>query len=218
MKTILALLIFGLSLQATTVSSITCSGQVATVNATAHGLVASQGFSLSGTAGTFNSTVGTAGGAVTANAFTFTLPTGTACSGFTSGYTVIVPAKQIIDLNSSANPANATVTLNYLFWFSTAYPNPLSVFCTTAAPIPPATVGITTCPQSVWSGASAAENAAILAGTMVETYGQLTVPANTSSGTVTTQIIAQYNAMQTGFANFLLAGGYFWDGKAWANH
>jgi hypothetical protein len=130
MKRIFVLLIFAALSQAATVSSITCNAQVATVNATAHGLIASQGFSLSGTAGTYNSTVGTAGGAVTANTFTFTLPTGTACSGFTSGYTTVVPVKQIIDISSSANPANATVTLNYLYWFTTAYPNPLPLHST----------------------------------------------------------------------------------------
>ena len=214
MKLTIALL-FALSSFGATVSSITCNGQVATVNATAHGLVASQGFILSGTAPTFVSTVGTAGGAVTANAFTFTLPTGTACGGFTSGYNTISPAKQIIELGATANPANATVTLNYLYWFSTPYPNPLPC-------IQPVTVnGVTTntgCPQSVWPAASAAENASIVAGTTVETYGQLTVAATTSSATVATTVIAQYNAMQVGFANFLLAGGYWWTGAAWANH
>jgi hypothetical protein len=221
MKRIFVLLIFAALSQAATVSSITCNAQVATVNATAHGLIASQGFSLSGTAGTYNSTVGTAGGAVTANTFTFTLPTGTACSGFTSGYTTVVPVKQIIDISSSANPANATVTLNYLYWFTTTYPNPLP--CT----LPVTSGGVTTntgCPSSVWPGASAAENAAIVAGTTIETYGQLTVPAATAAGPDTTpgtvQYIVehQYNSMQTGFANFLLAGGFWWNGTAWANH
>jgi hypothetical protein len=199
MKTFIAILVFGLGLQATTVTSITCSGQTATVNATAHGLVASQGFSLSGTAATFNSTAST----VTTNALTFVLPVGTACSGFMAGYTSIVSAKQIIDLNSAANPGTATVTLNYLYWFTTAYPNPLS--CPTGCP-------------SIWLGASAAENAAILAGTTVEDQGQVTMPASTSSSTVTSNVIAQYNAMQVGFSNYLLAGGYFWNGLAWANH
>ena len=101
------------------------------------------------------------------------------------------------------------MTLNYLYWFSTAYPNPLP--CT----LPPDGA---TCPKSVWPGASAAENAAIVAGTMVETYGQLTIAATTSAATVQTTVISQYNAMQAGFAGYLLAGGYFWDGKAWANH
>jgi len=115
-----------------------------------------------------------------------------------------VPAKQIIDISASANPSTATVTLNYLYWFTTAYPNPLT--CNPG------------CPVSAWPNASAAENAAIVAGTTVEIPGSLTLPASTSSSTVTTQVIAQYNAMQVGFANYLLAGGYWWNGTAWANH
>jgi hypothetical protein len=67
-------------------------------------------------------------------------------------------------------------------------------------------------------GASAAENASIVAGTTVETYGQLVVPAATASSAVTALVIAQWNAMQAGFAGNLLAGGYFWNGVAWANH
>src|ERR1017187_427304 len=117
MKNILAILILSAVASATTVSSITCSGQTATVNSTAHGLVASQGFSLSGTALTFNSTAST----VTANAFTFVLPAGTACSGFTSGYSAVVPAKQIIQMFSVPYPGPATVALNYVYWFTTAY-------------------------------------------------------------------------------------------------
>ncbi len=182
--------------QATTVSSITCAGQTATVNSTAHGLIASQGFSLSGTSATFNSSAST----VTANSFTFVLPSANPCSGFTSGYTAVAPAKQIIELSSVANPMPATVTMNYLFWFSTAYPNPL----------PPSTV-------SAWSGASAAENAALVAGTTVETQGQLTVGASMLASAVTAQIISQYNAMQAGFAGYLLAGGYYWNGLAWTH-
>jgi len=217
MKTFFLALLFSLQMFAATVSSITCSGQTATVNATAHGLVASQGFSLSGTAGTYNSTVGTAGGNVTANSFTFTLPTGTACSGFTSGYTAVVPAKQIIELGANANPSAATVTLNYLYWFSTAYPNPLPCTLPVTSGSPPVTTN-TGCPQSVWPGASAAENASIAAGTTVEIYGQLVLPATASAATASGQAVTQYNAMQTGFASFLLAGGYYWNGATWANH
>ena len=213
MKTLILSLILSISAFATTVTSITCSGQTATVNATAHGLVASQGFSLSGTSPTFNSTAWT----VTANAFTFMLPASLPCSGFTSGYTAVVPAKQIIDLSSTANPGAATVTLNYLYWFTTAYPNPLPCTLPVTSGTPPVTTN-TGCPQSVWAGASVAENAAIVAGTTVETYGQLTIPAATSAATVQTTVISQYNAMQVGFAGYLLAGGYFWNGSAWANH
>jgi len=208
MKRLLIVLAFVALAQATTVSSITCAGQTATVNSTAHGLIASQGFSLSGTSPTFNSTAST----VTANAFTFVLPAGTACSGFTSGYSAVAPAKQIIDTFSVAFPGTATVALNYVYWFTTVYPNPI---CTLAGvPIPPYTV----CPVSLYVNATAAEQAAILAGTTVEVAGQLVVPAATPPATVQTTVISQYNAMQVGFAGYLLAGGYFWNGSAWANH
>ena len=83
-KYFIALIIAGtVSLSATTVTSVTCSGQTATVNATAHGLVASQGFELTGTSAQFNGTAVT----VAANSFTFTVPAGSLCSTYTSGYT-----------------------------------------------------------------------------------------------------------------------------------
>jgi hypothetical protein len=65
--------------------------------------------------------------------------------------------------------------------------------------------------------ASAAENAALVAGTTVETQGQLTVGASMLASAVTAQIISQYNAMQAGFAGYLLAGGYYWNGLAWTH-
>src|ERR1017187_3463733 len=157
MKNILAILILSAVASATTVSSITCSGQTATVNATAHGLVASQGFSLSGTAATFNSTAST----VTTNSFTFVLPAGTPCSGFTSGYTAVVGAKQIIDIGATPNtmaPGGPTGTLSYLGWYTTVYPTAL---CTPAGvPIAP----VKTCPLSNYPAISTAEQAALWAG------------------------------------------------------
>ena len=208
---ILIALFFAVGLQATTVTSITCSGQTATVNSTAHGLIASQGFSLSGSSPTFNSTAST----VSANSFTFVLPAGTACSGFTSGYTAVSTAKQIVQLSSSVNTGNATITLNYLFWFTTVYPNPLP------CPTPPATPGnqnpTPVCPTSLYPKASAAESAAIVAGTTVEVSGSLTVPANTAAASVQSTVIAQYNNTQKGFSGYLTALGYWWNGVAWTN-
>jgi hypothetical protein len=210
MKTFIAILILSASAFAATVTSITCSGQTATVNATAHGLVASQGFSLSGTAATFNSTAST----VAANSFTFVLPAGTACSGFTSGYTAVVAAKQIIDIGATPNPlapGGPTVTLSYLGWYTTVYPTAL---CTSAGvPIPP----LTTCPVSQYPAISPAEQAALWAGTTVELQNQVTYPAATSASTVSSGAVTQYNAMQAGFTGYLLAGGYYWNGTAWTH-
>jgi len=203
MKTLITLSLLCFAASAATISSITCNGQTATVNATAHGLVASQGFELTGTAAQFNGTVVTA----SANSFTFSATaSGVTCSSFTSGYTSVSPAVQIIDLPSQANPTNATVTFHYLLWFTTVYPTPL-----------PCNLGTngTTCPVSAWTGANAAQNAALVAGTTVELQGGFTVPASTSSASVSTQIVAPYNAMQAGFAGYLLAGGYCFNGTTW---
>jgi hypothetical protein len=212
MRKLLTALILAASIQAATISSITCSGQTATINATAHGIAVSQGFSISGTAATFNSTAKTA----TTNALTFVLPTGTACSGFTSGYTTIQAAKQIINTGSSTNVQNATVTINYVLWFTTSLPTPLT--CTTSAnPNPPPST-ITTCPTSTWSGASAAENAAIVAGSTVEAIGAMAMPSTTSAATLESLIQYQYTAVQSAYAAFLLAGTGFWyNGTAWVN-
>ena len=211
MKTIIAIIILSVAGFATTISSITCSGQTATVNATAHGLIASQGFSLSGTSATFNSSASS----VSANSFTFVLPAGTACSGFTSGYTAVVAAKQIIDIAATPNPlavGGPTVTLTYLGWYTTVFPTAL---CSSAGvPIPP----LTTCPVSQYTAISPAETAALWAGTTVELQNQVTYPAATPAATVSGGAVTQYNAMQAAFAGYLLAGGFFWNGTVWANH
>ena len=208
MTKLLFSLLLAYAASAATVSSITCSGQTATVNATAHGLIASQGFSLSGTAPTFNSSAST----VTTNAFTFVLPTGTACSGFTSGYNAVVPAKQIIEMASSVEPLNASVTLTYLYWFTTVYPNPLP--CNLPVTVNDVTTN-TGCPVSAYPNASAAENAAIVAGTTVEVQRSSTFPANTTATAVEAAIVTQYTKTQLGFSGFLLTLGYCYTG-AWA--
>jgi hypothetical protein len=174
-------------------------------------LVASQGFSLSGTAATFNSSASS----VSANSFTFVLPAGTPCSGFTSGYTAVVAAKQIIDIAATPNPlalGGPTVTLTYLGWYTTAYPTALC--SSTGVPIPP----LTTCPVSQYVSISPAEQAALWAGTTVELQNQVTYTASTPAATVSGGAVTQYNAMQAGFAGYLLAGGYFWNGTTWAHN
>jgi len=213
MKTLFAVLIISISGFATTVSSITCSGQTATVNATAHGLIASQGFSLSGTSPTFNSTTGT----VTANSFTFTLPAGTACSGFTTGYTAVAPAKQIINVSSFVN-SQGNITINYISWYTVTNAVPLACNLPVTSGNPPVTTN-TGCPVSQWAGASAAENAAILAGTTIEVPGSTTFAASTSSTMLSGNLVALYNAAQASYTSgFLGYAGYWWNGTAWANH
>jgi len=206
MKRTIALL-FALSLSgwATTVSSIACSGQTATVNSTAHGLIAGQGFSLSGTGATFNSTATT----VTTNSLTFVLPIGQSCTPFTSGYTAVVPAKQIINVSSFVTLAG-NITINYVSWYTVIVPTPLACNLGTSG---------TQCPTSQWIGASAAENVAIVAGTTIEVPGSITFAAGTASGAISTNLVNQYNAAQASYTSgFLGYSGYWWNGSGWANH
>ena len=261
------------SMFATTVSSITCSGSTVTVNSTAHGLSAVQGFILSGTAPQFDGTVGLN---PTANAFTFALPSWATCASFTSGYSTVAPQQQIVQLPGVPLPSSGQVNEQALYEFTSIYPNALP--CTQAsAPasmvvasnvgtittgtttaytagqsislagsamaaanaaytvvsvvwpnkLTVATVGVsdgtysgltinsgTVCVQSRYANASPALNAAIVAGTTVEMYGQLTYLANTSGATIQAAFIAQYQAMQMGFTGGLLAIGYCYSGGA----
>ena len=203
-KQIAILLIFATSVFATTVSSVTCAGQTATVNATAHGLVAGQGFSLSGTSPTFNSTAST----VTANSLTFVLPAANPCSGFTSGYTAIKAAKQIINLSSFVT-GQGNITINYVSWFTLINPAPLT--CNLGP-------SNNQCPTSVWSGASAAENAAIVAGTTLEVQGSVTISPATPSATISANLVSAYTVAQASYiSGFLGYAGYWWNGTAWVN-
>lgn len=180
------------------ITTIACTTQVVTVNCTACGITQYQGFSIAGASVStynLNSTAGTA----SANTFTFTLPTGTPCNGSATGGTV-TPAKQIINTTSSAT-ATGNITINYLSWYTVIAPVPI--------------VG----GMSAWSGASAAENAAIAAGTTIEVPGSITFAASTLSTTLSANLVAQYNAVETSYnSGFLGFAGYWWNGIAWVNH
>jgi hypothetical protein len=182
-----------------TISTITCSSGTVTVNATAHGITQYQGFSITGSSvGAYN--INSTASSVTANAFVFVLPSGS-CSGSATGGSVL-PAKQIISTGSTAQTLQGTLTINYVFWF------------TTATPVP--------CPSCVssWASASAAENAALVAGTTVEYVGSLpNIPSATSAATIQSEIQAYYATMQIAYAAGLLSGaGYWYNGTSWVNH
>ena len=184
------------------VQTITCTSQVVTVNATAHGITQYQGFQLSGSSVStynINSTAWTA----TTNSFTFTLPAGTSCNGSATGGTVL-PAKQIININSQPVATSGNISIQYVFWNTTTKPVPLS-----CSP---------TCPVSSWSGASAAENAAIVAGTTVESPGSITISASTPALTISSMLTTQFAAVQASYTSgFLAYSGWWWNGTAWIN-
>ena len=191
----------------TPITTITCTAQVVTVNSTAHGIAQYQGFSISGTSvGTYNinSTAGTA----SANVFTFTLPVGTPCNGSATGGTVL-PAKQIININSQPVATSGNISIQYMFWNTTIKPVPLICNLGTNG---------TTCPVSAWPGASAAENAAIVAGTTVESPGSITINASTPALTISSTLTTQFAAVQASYTSgFLAYSGWWWNGTAWIN-
>jgi len=193
---------FSLSASGVSISTVTCTSQVVTVNCTTCGVAQYQGFSISGTTvATYNinSTAGTA----SANTFTFTLPSGTSCNGSASGGTV-TPAKQIINTGMIPSVSNATVTIQYVWWL------------TTATPVIPACAA-TAC-TSAYPKSSAAEIAAIAAGTTVESVGQMNCGSSTAALTACgTQLIANYQAAQAYQQVNNAYVGYWYNGSAWVN-
>jgi hypothetical protein len=100
-------------------------------------------------------------------------------------------AKQIIILTADSDGTNTTVT--YVFWL------------TTSSPVPVPGRG------SVWQGASAAENAAIVAGTTIERPGSL---SGLSKAAIKTALQNAYNQSQT--AINAVNNGCFFDGTVWS--
>jgi len=203
MKRLLLSLIcaFSLSAAGVSISTITCTSQVVTVNCTGCGIAQYQGFSIAGTSvGTYNlnSTAATA----SANTFTFAIPI--ACNGSASGGTV-TPAKQIINIGMVPNVANATVTIQYAWWL------------TTSTPVIPSCAATTSC-TSAYTKASAAELAAIAAGTTTEAVGQMSCGSSTAALiSCGTQLIANYQAAQAYQQVNNAYVGYWYNGTAWVN-
>ena len=170
------------------ITGVTCTSQIVTVSCTGCGIAKYQGFSIQGTSVptyNLNATAATA----SANTFTFTLPASTPCAGSATGGTV-QPAKQIINVASTA-AGNGTITITYVSWY------------TTLTPVPSTAV-------STWSGASAAENAAIAAGTTIEVAGAVSVSPNASTATISANLIAQYQAVQASYSSGFLAYAGYW--------
>jgi len=205
MKRLLLSLIcaFSLSAAGVSISTVTCTSQVVTVNCTGCGIAQYQGFSIAGTSvATYNlnSTAGTA----SANTFTFTLPAGTSCNGSASGGTV-TPAKQIINIGMIPNVGNATVTIQYAWWL------------TTSTPTIPACAATASC-TSAYTKASAAELAAIAAGTTTEAVGQMSCGSATAALTACgVQLISNYQAAQAYQQVNNAYVGYWYNGTAWVN-
>lgn len=99
-------------------------------------------------------------------------------------------AKQIVILDIQGGTSNM-MTVNYLFWLTTAQP--------IAKP------GL----QSRWAGASAGEISAIQAGTTIEEPYSVTVASATSTVTLKALLNAQFTARQNYFTSQLNPGAWY---------
>jgi len=202
-------MISALSAQSATITTVACASQVVTVTCSgACGIAQYQGFSIAGSSVStynLNSTAATS----TTGSFTFTLPSSTPCNGSATGGTV-TPAKQIIALQ--VTPSANGIIATYAFWYTTINPIPLA--CPNLA-----------CPVSAWNGnpaaspptgASAAENAAIVAGTTVESVISIPFALSTSGTSIAAQIVAQYSSTQASYnTGFLGYVNYYYNGTSW---
>ena len=176
MKTILLALALSLTVSAASITGIACSAGVATVTV-ANTLVASQGFEITGASVSNYNINGTA---VTVNSTSFTF--NAACNGSATGGT-FNPAWQLLTL--SIVPTASGFTVTDAFWLTTTTP--------------------TACPgcTSLVTGATAAQLAALQAGTTVESIAILGVVAGETPAQMQTQVLNLYNNQQAS----LSAGG-----------
>jgi hypothetical protein len=187
MKTIYLFLLCSLGLSAATVSitSISCAAGVVTVAAANTGLVAVQGFEITGVTGTAAATYNLNGTAATTSSagFTFNLPSGTACPSGTATGGSVSPAQQIIVVNIT--PLNGQLMIGYILWLTTIVPVPCP-----------------TCTSS-FIGANPAQLAAIQAGTTIEVVNQVALPPAETAAQAVTALNAQYIAAQATYTSGL---------------
>lgn len=171
------------------VSTIAVAGSTVTVNSTAHGIIANQGFCLSAPA-SFCGTVVTAA----ANSFTFTSAAVAVCA---SSCGTVVPAKQIVALAISMPPNQSA---QFVCWLATT------------------SAGAGRSGNSAWSGASAAENTAIANGTTIEIPQSYAVPPGTALADfklfAQRSCANLQSQLNSGVPPAFLLGNYF-DGVGW---
>lgn len=192
MKLLISLLVSLTAMaQGATISTITCSAGVATVTV-ANSLVASQGFEIAGSSVSSYNINGTA---VTANSSSFTF--NTTCSGSATGGT-FVPAQQVLVLGITV--ANGILTATELFWNTTITPVPCSL-CT-----------------SQWPAATAAQIAAIQAGTTLESVQTFNFPITTSTTALNAAVVSRYTSVQAAYAlNLTQYVGFCYNGTTWSS-
>jgi hypothetical protein len=179
-------------------SCASLSGVVTVTCSAAHGLVQNQGFSLQNTTNpTFNLN-GTVASVTSSTVFTFNLavPDATTSTGGT-----VNPAKEIIILGVNPFQANNTITVRYLLWLTTVTPFPATA-------------------TSQWSGASTAENTAIVLGTTVELARSISLSSTVTKAQLEAAISQDFTAQQAAFAAAPAPGAFYgviYDGTGWSS-
>ena len=182
---------------AVSISAISRTNNVVTVvTSAAHGLAASQGFSISGVADNSLNINGTVASVASTTSFTFSQAGANASS---SGGSVL-PAKEAIILEISTGQPQA-IEVRYALWLTTL--------------IPVARPGVV----SLWTGASAAENAAIAAGTTIEVVRGRDFPSTLTKAQIQGFLQAEFSAQQQYLQGQVQPGqfyGVFFDGTGWS--
>ena len=181
------------------VTSCSSSGGVVTVTCSAaHGLAQNQGFSLQNTSNPTYNINGTVLSVTSSTVFTFSLAVS---DGTTSTGGTVNPAKEIIILQTNPFGANSTITVRYLLWLTTVTPSP----------------GTAT---SQWSGASTAENAALVIGTTVELSRSISLSSTVTKAQLEAAISQDFTAQQAAFAAAPAPGAFYgvvYDGTGWSS-
>lgn len=175
-----------------TISAISRTANVVTVTTSAaHGLIANQGFSIAGVTDSanfpnFNGTILTQPSSTT---FTYN---STGSNASSSGGTAVA-AKEVVVLEIQTESSGRT-SIRYLLWLTTTVPFP-------KPNIP-----------SAWSGASAAENAALAAGTTIEIPRSQIFPVGVGAMTkaqVQSFMLADFTVEQADLAGKTQPGAFF---------
>lgn len=186
---LLSVRMFAANASSVAVTTITVSGGTVTVNSTAHGIVANQGFCLSAPAGVCN----VAATAAT-NSFTFAATGVSACA---SSCGTVTAAKRAIWL--STQTVSGGYQVNYILWLTTTSP-------------------VSGSGTSAYTSATSQEKAALQLGNFIEIPRSEFFPLSTTLANAEAQLQNDYAAQQSQLAASVQPGqffGNFFDGIGW---
>lgn len=170
------------------ITSISVANGVVTVAASGHGLAVNQGFSLQGTTG---GTYDCCGVVTAQNGSGFTFAQGSLpATGQAGAAGKVFPAKKVIILSTQQPLGVPEITVNYILWLTTQKPVPVTA-------------------TSAWSGAGAAEVAAIGAGYFIERQGSKQFAQGDTTAAIQTELLNEHTAQQGALAAGVQPGAYY---------